>query len=131
MTLARILSVLQKSTSRARRAGLDVPDLFPEAEFLGAGCFRSAYRVGNFVIKLSRPRCAQVGRRPPVATLRRAGILPPEEWHVNGWTVQRYYRRVTDGEFRSKGAKEFVNSLDICAANSGLDRWGRVVAIDW
>src|SRR5205823_5805418 len=87
----------------------DARRLFDCAEKLGAGYFRTAYRVGAYVVKSAHAH----GRRghTPVKRIRRSGLVPAQQWYANGWVVQPYYR-LAPARLIDKFVEDNIDILD-------------------
>lgn len=122
---------------------------------LGSGSQRTAYRIGNYVVKANtcawelnempaaiRERC----KRVPRAALHAAGLKAPATWYAGKrreWVVQRYYRRSLecyyeqfddncyDPQVEWQVAPGLVIHLDVAERNVGVRKDGELVAFDW
>ncbi len=108
------------------------------AKNLGSGCYKTGWRIGDFVIK-------QAQDIAPITNdyLRYAKVLgirfAPQEV-INGWVIQRYYRPITSRQYGYlfEQAEEkpgfdgyWTASVDFNQRNLGWDGRGRLVAFDW
>lgn len=128
--MRRPQSILRRLVHRPKTVHGYVPNLLPEAKRIGEGCARTAYRVGNYVVK----EAGFMGtfsnqRNPPKTTLRRLGILPPQQWFRNGWVVQPWYRLNRRSPVHGRTSEN--DFYDLHPGNIGFDTKGRPVAFDW
>lgn len=98
----------------------------PGIRFIGSGCYRSAYAIGDYVVKKHNRACSQYRNRYP---LPKGVYYPHKEWKVGKWVVQPKYKRMSDRQWD----KLFNNRCyrDLHPGNLGYDKRGRVVAFDW
>lgn len=128
---------------------------------LGSGSQRTAYRVGNYVVKANT--CAwqmtefpsairEATKRVPRKALRAAGFRAPACWYAGKrreWVIMPYYtpvrhspgmQAVFDDQFDDdmgapdvewQVAPDLTINLDVCARNSGVHPKGGFVAFDW
>lgn len=106
---------------------------------LGEGCYRTAFRLGNFVIKWVDPH-QNSPLEPSDDVKLYAGLLgiklAPTEV-VNGWMIQPYYRPLTWTQWEKKiedrleGTDYWNGDVDFNSCNLGWDRFGKIVAFDW
>jgi hypothetical protein len=127
-------------------------------EEIGDGAQRTAYLVGDYVIKQRAPAWQHDAesedptpcppRRAfdvPRASFVRVGLRPPRQWMVGEWVIQPYYRPFTPNE---RIEWEYINELtvywsptrlkvhrvklDVHCNNVGVDpRTGTVHCYDW
>ena len=127
--------ILNKLSLRGNSAWVldgDVRRVYPQAEKIGEGFWTKAYRLGDCVIKKAH-------RRSPPRALRHTGFKAAQQWTVNGWKVQPYYRlapaRLIDEYIELKLVRmprfTKMSSLDLGYGNTGIDEQGRLVAFDW
>lgn len=130
------------------------------AERLGKGSQRTAYRIGNYVVKANT--CAwmanewpepvrQATRTVPRKVLRERGLAAPATWYAGKdrrWVIQRFYKLIEDSPrgnalynkllphywshpIRWQIAKDCTIDLDLHDENVGVTDDGRLVAFDW
>lgn len=131
-----ILNKLSFSSNRAWVLAGNVKRVFPDAQKIGEGYFRKAYRVGDYVVKQSSNHGTP---KPPkrLLKLKEYDLHVAQQWFMNGWVVQPYYRLAKYGEV-DKWAQEIGYmvvdkriSLDLGYGNMGVDEKGRLTAFDW
>src|SRR4029077_17375460 len=106
----------------------DARRIFPQAKKIGSGYFCHAYRLGYYVIKQAH------WRRCPRTKLLLVGFEIPQQWYMNGWVVQVYYKlapaRLID-ERAERGDITYSKALDLGYGNTGINDDGRLVSFDW
>lgn len=131
------------------REGYD-PAMIPSAMRLGSGCFRTGYRIGQWVVKhdpdtvgcfhLTRSEAIRLSRLKAVQAVwpKDLGFAPTRYIQVKGdrYVIQPYLRRLTDVQSRRVwDARRVIEQmgvpLDIDDHNTGRDRHGRLLAFDW
>lgn len=106
-----------------------------DAEHIGEGSYRAAYRIGQWVFKKhSRMRYGTYSyeqRRNKIAAL---GVRIAPTMIINGWEIQPYLKPLTAKQcvgFYNQ-IREAMNYADINAyTNCGVDRWGRICVYDF
>lgn len=104
------------------------PEDISDAEEIGdAGSYRTAYLIGNYVVKLSN-RASGQGHRHRIK-LPKGVRYPDREWKVGKWVIQRYYEPISYDDW----AERFPDGCyhDFHDENLGYDSKGRLVAFDW
>lgn len=121
----KLIRMLRKADSNERLLQGDPRKRWLGFRYLNGGCETSAYRWGAYVVK----RYTKSANPFPVQEAKEANVYPPQEWFVNGWVIQPFYRR-----FRWSGAmhRRFGTwAADFGSHNIGKDNRGRLVAFDW
>lgn len=111
------------------------PENIPGSRSVGSGFWRTAYRIGAFVVKESMDGLDPCEEEPreeieaAKARLRSVGLRPAPTVKVGVWEIQPYYEK-RFGEHNSPlTRKHFV--LDVHHGNVALDNRNRLVAFDW
>lgn len=103
--------------------------------FVGAGCSRSAYRIGAYVVKLHEGnQCTGVDW----PMWKKFGVRRAKHWVEGRWRIQHYYRTPTIDEARRlwerwtvfRSSHDTIDAGDVFG-NWGFDERGRLVAYDW
>lgn len=121
------------------------PSELPGSRLIDEGCYRKAYRIGDYVVKRHVARIRRMKDHvPSVRVLAKLGLHPPEQWRVKDWIIQPYYPAVPcEDQMRFERyhfRDEFLwrpspfarrVRLDLHYGNIGLDAQGRQVLFDW
>ncbi len=119
MTLKAILLELRRGTH---------PKNLPGGHYLGAGLYRTAYRVGDYVVKESHQACGNCRPKEPLP----CGVkLPRAEWNAGGYVVQPYYPPIDWEDWERAGLHSALYVQDLHPGNIGKDVDGTLVAFDW
>lgn len=116
------------------------PETIKGRQCLGSGSFRTAWRIGNFVVK----RRTWFHQMTPAKRrkLAKEGILVAKTWRVGRWEIQPYYRHMSEKAFWAGPQNEDglairghrwwnLKGLDLQSFNMGYDKQGRFVVFDW
>jgi hypothetical protein len=128
---------------RDRLLNGEIPTDWPETEEIGMGLYRTAYRVGNIVVKRYFSHVGLHGRTSDLTikqktTLMKTGLIRFSPRVVIGgcWVVEDYY----DTNYvhaMSLGTRQKLEHLvpqfnfDLHSRNCGRDKKGRIVFFDY
>ena len=127
---------------------------------IGHGSQRTAYRIGNYVVKANTcawcanewpPAVREATRSVPRKVMRERGLAVPAAWYAGKnrkWVIQRYYPLAADSvrgnrlynkvlarywsnPIRWTIAPDCVIDLDLHDENVGIHESGKLVAFDW
>lgn len=104
----------------------------------GEGCYKIAYRLGEFIIK-EIPEWEPYGSKVPYRFLRKVRVCRPQQWVFNRYLVQMAYKTVPlhSNELNDKMDQYFEPTQgyrwnkDLHNGNVGWNHLGLVVAFDW
>lgn len=105
------------------------------ATYLDAGCYRTVFKLGDYVIKGDND-CCEFGPHPFRAVFhrleaRRLGLKLAPTWKAKKWLIQPYYTPLTDTEYFALGTNIVHSLSDFHSGNLGKDKDGVVYAFDW
>lgn len=95
----------------------------PNATEIGSGCFRTAYRVGVFVVKERQDRNEFDHR----TVIRQFGLRKAPTVQVGNYEIQMAYKTV----WEAGTMWHRPDGTDLHCDNIGVDKRGRLVAFDW
>jgi hypothetical protein len=128
VTLAGIKAALKSGVKPAK---------LPKAKHIGGGCFREAYKVGQWVVKKSHPHAHRETASRAMAAAKRVGVRLATTHKVqvaaDTYDVQWFYKRLTLKEFNAiENHADILDArLDLGAYNMGRTVEGALVAFDW
>lgn len=108
--------------------------------YLGSGCFKVVYKVGDYVVKkcsasddfADREYNEAHARLTFPRVLLKYGLRRAREWRYKGWIIQPYYKPLTQEQYDKRMHRRFANNWhDIKEHNVGVGKDGYIYAFDW
>jgi hypothetical protein len=109
------------------------------AKQLGSGCYRTGFRLGNFVVKWKDPDQPIEPHEDVLKFAKLFKVQLAKTEVVNGWLLQEYYRPITLRQWArliedpadAMGNDYWNACADFNANNLGWDKQRRLIAFDW
>lgn len=114
-----------------------IPEEWPEAVPIGRGLYRTAYKVGQWVVKLADENSGQSWKQP-AAVIRQIAIRVSRQKQVGDYIIQPLYQPAKGAWDKDRALNPIEEQAvidlsvgDLDFLNIGYDRRGRLTAFDW